>query len=163
LWAVSQSLTAREQDPYWRLVRTFIESLIVIEDWTKESLALPDVIGDEDVRPVLDAARVIESRSSSVNLGQMELLMPVEKWKEFSKLPHRVAVGYTFGIEVFGRQVWIGELRGEVPDVELDAKRLTEGGEEMVQVFVRPTTEEGRHPVFDLYPAHTDFTLKTAR
>jgi len=65
--------------------------------------------------------------------------------------------------EVFGRQVWIGELRGEVPDVELDAKRLTEGGEEMVQVFVRPTTEEGRHPVFDLYPAHTDFTLKTAR
>ena len=88
-------------------------------------------------------ARVIESRSSSVNLGQMELLMPVEKWK-FSKLPHRVAVGYTFGIEVFGRQVWIGELRGEVPDVELDAKRLTEGGEEMVQVFVRPTTEEGR-------------------
>ena len=54
-------------------------------------------------------------------------------------------------------------LSRPAPDVELDAKRLTEGGEEMVQVFVRPTTEEGRHPVFDLYPAHTDFTLKTAR
>jgi hypothetical protein len=31
-----------------------------------------------------------------------------------------------------------------------------------VQVFVRPTTEDGRHPVFALHPAHTDFTLEPA-
>ncbi|HJU46834.1 MAG TPA: hypothetical protein VJ689_01775 [Gaiellaceae bacterium] len=46
-----------------------------------------------------------------------------------------------------------------MPDAEIDAKPVTEGGQEMVQAFVRPTTEEGRHLVFALYPAHTDFTL----
>jgi hypothetical protein len=160
--SVSESLSEREHDPYWRLVRTFIDSLIVIENWTKEKLDLPETIAEEDVRPVIDAAQVIESRSSSVNFDHVELLMPVEKYEEFSEPPHRVAVGYTLGIEVFGREVWIGELRGEVPDVELDAKRVTEGGQERVQVFVRPTTEDGRHPVFALYPAHTDFTLEPA-
>lgn len=158
--SVSESLSEREQDPYWRLVRTFIESLIVIEDWTKEKLDLPEVITDDDVRPVLDAAQVIRARSSPVNIDQLELVMPVEKYEEFSKPPHRVAIGYTFGIEVFGREVWIGELRGEIPNVELHAKKVTEGGEEMVQVFVRPTTEEGQHPTFALYPAHTDFTIE---
>ncbi len=36
----------------------------------------------------------------------------------------------------------VGELRGEVPNVELDAKLVTQKGQEMVQVLVRPTTEE---------------------
>jgi hypothetical protein len=105
-------------------------------------------------------AQVITAGSSRVDIDQVELVMPVEKYEEFSKPPHRVAIGYTFGIEVFGREVWIGELRGEVPDVELDAQKVVEGGQEMMQVFVRPTTDEGRHPVFALYPAHTDFTLE---
>ena len=158
--SVSESLSEREQDPYWRLVRTFIESVIAIEDWTKTKLDLPAVITDDDVRPVLDAAQVITTGCSRVDIDQVELVMPVEKYEEFSKPPHRVAIGYTFGIEVFGREVWIGELRGEVPDVELDAQKVVEGGQEMMQVFVRPTTDEGRHPVFALYPAHTDFTLE---
>jgi hypothetical protein len=52
----------------------------------------------------------------------------------------------------------IGELRGELPDVETETNSVTEDGEEMVQLLVRPTTDEGRRPIFKLFSPHPAVT-----
>lgn len=61
---------------------------------------------------------------------------------------------------MLGEVVLIGELKGEVPSgAAIETKKLLEDGEEVIQVLMRPTTEEARHPVFALFPPDTEFTL----
>ncbi len=140
------------------VLRQFLESLITIEEWAGHEFALPDLIPEEEVRAAIEAAQIIRAGESEMTIDQIELVMPVEKYAEVSTGPGRYAVGYTFGVSLLGDEVWIGELRGEIPDVETETNRITENGEEMIQLFVRPVTDEGRRPIFKLFPPHPAVT-----
>jgi hypothetical protein len=65
-----------------------------------------------------------------MNFDHVELVMPLDRYEAiiFSG-PGRVALGQTFGIEFCGEEIWIGELRGELVDVEVDAEEVEEDGE----------------------------------
>jgi hypothetical protein len=149
------TLVQREVDMHQVLLRRFMESLITIEDWTGHQFTLPDLIPEVEVRAAIEAAQVIRSGESEMTFDQIELVMPAEKYDEISTGPGRYAIGYRFGVELLGDEVWIGELRGEIPEVETETHPIVEEGEEKVQLLVRPVTDKGRKPTFKLFPPHS--------
>ncbi len=146
---LTQALGGREADQELAVLHKLLESLVVIEDWTGHAFSVPDNVSAEDVRSAIQAAQVIRDGGSQMNVDPQAIVLSVE---EFDAIPkdQRWRLDVKYGGTLLGDEVWIGELQGELVDIETETDRMMDGGEEKIELTLRPTTDAGRHPFFKL-------------
>lgn len=143
-----------EVDPRLRTLRQYVDDVVTLEQWVGYQLPEPEVVPRDEARAIHVAAAIVRDGRSEMNLGEgITLSVPRSKYEEIPRdQPLQFLIEQGFGLAVFGTEIPIGSLRGIVTDLQLVEEESMVGadGEEFVRIRVEPTTDQARHPTFEL-------------
>jgi hypothetical protein len=143
----------RVPDPQLQLLRRYVDDVLTIEEWVGATLPVPELIPAQEVRAIHDVAQIVRNGESKMTLEAISLTVPRNRFDEMqADVSSRFMIEVQFGLVVLGTETPIGVLRGVLDDLRIteEGREVDSAGQEMVSIRLEPSSEDGRHPVFEL-------------
>lgn len=138
--AVTFDLPSQEEHEGIRALAAILESLILIEDFTTERIALPATIASDEAGLIVGIAQRIGSGAwpgllvGDVVVPATETMVAALRQRGVSFRIHE-----ELGVDLFGRRLWLGVLEYELRSFRVVRKGAPDG-----HVLLRPRTESAR-------------------
>jgi hypothetical protein len=149
-----------ELPQFFVVLQRLLDDLRLIEEWLETTLSLPPSISREEMIAVAELAYIIRHCHSRMNFDEVTLELDAERYEPFKEgVPGPVRVVLPLAVNLFGRELPVGHLVGELPASDVKVARVTavEGADPPAWlVRVEPATEAARHPLFRLQREHPE-------
>jgi hypothetical protein len=145
-----------ELPPFFSVLNHLLGDLRLIEEWTETTLKLPPEISREEMVAVAELGYIIRNGKSRMTFDQITLELDDEKYEPFKAgVPGPLRMGMPLAANLFGREIALGHLVGELSPNDVKVARVTpvENADPAAwSVRLEPATDEGRNPIFRLQP-----------
>jgi hypothetical protein len=133
-------------------LKRLFEDLATIEEWTGESIRLPEVVSREELSAIAEAAFIIRGRRSRMNFAHVVMDVEPERYEAFVADPSApLRMELVYGLDLFGHKLTLGKLCGDLAEVEAtEIERIKTDGKDVVRIRLVPMTDAARAPWFEL-------------
>lgn len=115
---LKRPIEPREIEENFIALLALLENIVVIEDWTAETIPLPDTITPDDASTIALTAAVIRRRELPVHWENAEAEMASEAIEQISS-GKQVTIEQELGVRILGHEVALGHGTLGLPDVEV--------------------------------------------
>jgi hypothetical protein len=123
----------------------------LLEEWSGLTLTIPHVISRAEMIAVGEAAYIVREGKSGTTFDQVTLELPEEQYKPFEGgVPGPLRVEMPIGVAIFGTEIPLGRLVGELPPDEVKiahVEQIAGASPPMWLVRLEPATEQARSRV----------------
>lgn len=132
--------------------RQLLDDLRVIETWAGHTFSMPESISGEEMVGIAQSAHMIRHQTSAMSVEHLTVEVSDETYRaHLSGETGPARYEMEIKVMLFGEEVELGRLVGEIPDVSVaSAEPIANSSPPSVLVRLEPTTAASRHPTFRL-------------
>jgi hypothetical protein len=140
---MAEQLDLRTPPPWIAALKTVFSDIVAIEDWADIHFDLPEHFTRDQLRDLAHVAFVVKNRQSRMNFEQITLRIPPDKRPVFDQTPVALQLALGTEWELFGTQIVLGYLQGEVR-AHVELGEVLPNGETDITLTRTPRTTETR-------------------